>query len=147
VQAREQHDRPSVVVPLDPGQGVQTLAGEPLGEQWQEVRDGGLTGELVVAGVQEPLDGLGAERAGELLAQAACGGDKGELLVDSDGDVRCRGAARSSPARRAAVSGVSWAASCRRVGGLPVRDPVTSDSPALRLVLSPAYFKIIEVSA
>jgi hypothetical protein len=45
---------------------MQALAGEPLGEQRQEVGNAGAAGKLVVGGVREPFDGLGAERRGEL---------------------------------------------------------------------------------
>ena len=42
VGAQEQHGRLAVVdVAFDPGQGLEPLPGEPLGEQRQEVRDGG----------------------------------------------------------------------------------------------------------
>ena len=79
--------RPSSVVAFDAGESVQALAGEPFGEQRQEVRHGAAGGELVVAGVQEPFDGLGAVDAGELPAEPCGGGAQGELLVD--GQVRC----------------------------------------------------------
>nr|WP_285639641.1 hypothetical protein [Lentzea sp. NBRC 102530] len=67
------------------GEGVQALASEPFGQQWQEVRDGAVRGELVVAGVQEPFDGLGAEVAVELLPQTAGCGLEGELPADAEG--------------------------------------------------------------
>jgi hypothetical protein len=53
---------------------MQALAGEPFGQQRQEVRDGGAAGELVVGGVQEPFDGLGAECVGVLGFQSGRGG-------------------------------------------------------------------------
>jgi len=57
VHAQEQHDGPAVVAqPFHAGLGDQPLAGEAFGEQRQEVRDGRMAGELLVAGVQEPLD-------------------------------------------------------------------------------------------
>ena len=43
---------------FDPCQRMQALAGEPLGEQRQEVGNAGAAGKLVVGGVQEPFDGL-----------------------------------------------------------------------------------------
>jgi hypothetical protein len=70
VHAQEQHGRLAVVVSFDLGQGVQSLAGEPFGQQRQEVRDGAVGGELVVAAVQELVDGLDAEDAVELAVQA-----------------------------------------------------------------------------
>ncbi|GLW10704.1 hypothetical protein Misp01_58320 [Microtetraspora sp. NBRC 13810] len=82
MHAQEQHHGSPVVVAFHAGQGVQALAGEALGEQRQVVGDLPVQGELVVAGVQEPLDGLGAERASELLGQAAGGGEQGVLLID-----------------------------------------------------------------
>lgn len=51
---------------------------------WAErplVGDLPLQGELVVAGVQEPLDGHGAERASELLRELAGGGKPGQTTV------------------------------------------------------------------
>ena len=81
--AQEQHDRFAVAVfALHSGQGVQALAGEAFGEQRQEVRHAGQRGELVVAGVQEPFDGLGAVGAVELPHEAGRGGAQRDLLVD-----------------------------------------------------------------
>ena len=55
--AQEQHGGLAVGdLALDPGQGVEALAGEPFGQQGQEVGDGCAPGELVVGGVQEPFD-------------------------------------------------------------------------------------------
>lgn len=82
MHAQEQDDGPPVVVAFHAGQGVQALAGEAFGEQRQVVGDRAVQGELVVAGVQEPFDGLGAECAGELLGQAAGGGEQCVLLID-----------------------------------------------------------------
>ena len=90
-----------VVMSLDPGQGVQALPGEAFGQQRQEVGHGAAGGELVVAGVQEPFDGLGAEDAVELVGQPGGGGAQGQLLVD--GQVRACGGI--------GVSGQSWSAS------------------------------------
>ena len=66
--AQEQHDRRRGVA-LDPGQRGEALAGEPFGQQRQEVEHDRASGELVVGGVQEPFDGLGAEHAVELALQ------------------------------------------------------------------------------
>ena len=41
-------------------------------------------GELVVAGLQEPFDGLGGEHAVELAAQPGGGGAQGVLLVEGE---------------------------------------------------------------
>ena len=85
MRAQEQHGRLAVVgQALDLGQGVQALPGEAFGEQRQEVGDGGPAGELVVGGVQEPLDGLGVERAVEVAAEAGGGGLERDLLVEGD---------------------------------------------------------------
>ena len=73
---------PSVVLPSTLARAREALAGEPFGQQRQEVGDGGAAGELVVGGVQEPFDGLGAEDAVELVAQPGRGGLQGELLVE-----------------------------------------------------------------
>ena len=74
VGAQEQHHRhPDVVLAFDLGQRAQPLAGEPLGQQRQVVRDDRAAGELVVGAVQEPLDGLDAEGAVELAGQASPG--------------------------------------------------------------------------
>ena len=74
VHAQEQHDGSVVgAVPLHLGQRLEPLAGEPLGEQRQERGDAGVLDELLVGTVQEPLDGLRAVGAAELLGQP-CGG-------------------------------------------------------------------------
>jgi hypothetical protein len=73
---QEEHGRFAVsVVALDLGHGVEALEGESFGQERQEVGDGALTGELVIAGVQESFDGLLAEDAVELAAQVGGGGD------------------------------------------------------------------------
>ena len=60
VGAQEQHGGFAVMgQPFDLGQGVQALPGEAFGQQRQEVGDGGVGGELLVEGVQEPFDRLG----------------------------------------------------------------------------------------
>ena len=83
VGAQEQHGGFAVVVlAFDPGQRVEPLAGEPFGQQRQEVGHGRAAGELVVGRVQEPFDGLDAEHAVELALQSGRGGLECELLVD-----------------------------------------------------------------
>jgi hypothetical protein len=75
VHAQEQHDGAAVVAEsFDPGLRGQLLPRETLGQQRQEVRHSAVRGELVVARVQEALDGLGAVHAVELAAQAHRGG-------------------------------------------------------------------------
>ena len=70
VGAQEQHrGLVSVIVPSTFANARQPLPGEAFGQQRQEVGDGGPTGELVVGGVQEPLDGFHAEHVGELGRQ------------------------------------------------------------------------------
>ncbi len=111
---------PSSCVPFDPGQCGQALAGEPFGQQRKEVGHGAAGGELVVAGVQEPFDGLGAVDAGELLAESCGGGAQGELLVD--------GQVVAVDARRLRSWSCSWefrssrAAKCGRQPVDPVGD-------------------------
>jgi len=58
------------------------LAGKAFGQQWEEVRDRGAGGELVVGGVQEPFDGFHSEHIGELVLQPGCGGLERQLLID-----------------------------------------------------------------
>ena len=67
---------------LDSGQGIKALAGEPLGQQRQEVRDGCAAGELVVGGVQEPFDRFDSEGAVEFALQTGGGCLQRDLLVD-----------------------------------------------------------------
>jgi len=51
---------------LDLGEGAEALAGEPLGEQGQEGGDLGRLGQLGERLVDEALDGLDREDAGEV---------------------------------------------------------------------------------
>lgn len=67
---------------LDAGAGLQAMAYEVLGTQRQVVRDAAGGGELVVAGVQEPLYRLGARNSVELGGEAGRGGAQRELLID-----------------------------------------------------------------
>src|SRR3954468_2578613 len=67
------------------GERGEALAGEPLGQQRQEVQHDGASGELVVGGVQEPFDGLGAVDAVESALQVGGGGAQGEWVVDGQG--------------------------------------------------------------
>ena len=60
------------------------MAGEALGHERQEGDDAGAGGELVVAGGEELLDGLGAEDAVELAVQVGGGGAQGVLLLDGE---------------------------------------------------------------
>jgi len=74
VDAEEQDDGDALVgFALDLGESLEALAGEALGEQRQERRDAGAAGELLVAGLEEQLDGLNRERAlvlaGEVLGR------------------------------------------------------------------------------
>ena len=55
------------------GHCVEAPAGKAFGEQWQEIRDGGPRGELVIRRVQEPFDRLHAERFGEIALQVGRG--------------------------------------------------------------------------
>jgi hypothetical protein len=67
VHAQEQHDGHAVLAPaLDASQSGEPLAGEPLRDERKEVGEPRPVGELVVARLEEQLDGLGRERAGEL---------------------------------------------------------------------------------
>ena len=90
---------------------TKSLPGEAFGEQRQEVGDDGSAGELVVGGVQEPVDGLYAEHAGELGLQTCRCGLQGQTLVDGQvvphpgmrfGHEACR--SLGSPFRRASGS-------------------------------------------
>jgi len=82
VGAQEQHDRFAVVVqPFDLGQRPQPLPGEPFGHQRQELPDSRAVGELIERGVQEPLDGLGAVDAVELLGQPGGGVPQQQRLI------------------------------------------------------------------
>jgi hypothetical protein len=47
---------------LDLGQCLEALPGEPLGQQRKEVEDGRPAGELVIRGVQKPVDRFRPER-------------------------------------------------------------------------------------
>jgi hypothetical protein len=69
---------------FDLRQGLQALPGEAFGQQRQEIRDGGPSGELVVRGVQEPLDGLGVEGALEVSGEAGGRMFERDLLVEGD---------------------------------------------------------------
>ena len=91
VHAQEQHDRGAVgAFAFDFGEGAESLAGEAFGHQRQEVGELGAVGELVVAGLEEQLDGLGGEEVVELVVQ----GGGGELGWRSAGRWRgCRGQA------------------------------------------------------
>jgi hypothetical protein len=72
MDAEEQHGGFAVIAQtFHLRQSLQALAGEAFGEQRQEVRDGGPAGELVVGGVEEPLDRLGVEGALEVAGQAS----------------------------------------------------------------------------
>jgi hypothetical protein len=83
VHAEEQHGGPAVAaVAFDLGEGVEALAGEALGEEGEEGGDGGFAGELVEAGLEEQLDGLGAEPAVELGAEAPGSGAQGGANVE-----------------------------------------------------------------
>ena len=85
VRAQEQHGRPPVVgSALDLGQGVEALSREAFGEEGQEVGDGGMAGELVVGGVQEPFDGFGVERAVEVAFEPGGGSLERDDLVEGD---------------------------------------------------------------
>ena len=127
VRAQEQHDGFAVVVQaLDPGQCLQPLAGEAFGEQRQEVGDGGPAGELVVGGVQEPFDRLGAEGADEVSAQPGGGGLEGDLLVE--GDVRRAGRSGSSGCLRIRMRSRRGARSSTRQA---VRRTAASKAPVL----------------
>ena len=71
VHAQEQHRWPiGGLQTFDLGERPEPLSGEALGEQRQEVRDTGCGCELVERVDDEPLDGLRAERAGELVLEA-----------------------------------------------------------------------------
>jgi hypothetical protein len=70
VDAQEQHGGLALgVMAFDASQGV------------QEPRDGGVGGELGIAGGQEPFDGLRAEHPVELAVEPGGGGLEGESLV------------------------------------------------------------------
>jgi hypothetical protein len=85
VHAQEEHDRLTVdAQALDFGHRLQALPGEPLGQEWQEVDHGRLSGELVVRSRQKPLDGLLVVRPGELLGQPDGGGLEPDLLIQRD---------------------------------------------------------------
>ena len=89
VGAQEQHGGLAVGdLALDPGQRVEALTGEAFGQQRQEVGDGRAGGELVVGGVQEPLDGFDAEVLVEVTLQPGGRGPHRELLVDRQVGVR-----------------------------------------------------------
>ena len=60
------------------------MAGEALGHQRQEVGELGAVGELVVAGLEEQLDGLGGEGVVELIVQG--GGGKSDRVPLVDGE-------------------------------------------------------------
>jgi hypothetical protein len=63
VRAQEEHDGCCVRVGvLDLGQCLEALPGEPLGQQRKEVEDGRPAGELVIRGVQKPVDRFRPER-------------------------------------------------------------------------------------
>ena len=67
VGAQEQHGGLGVGdLALDAGQRGEPLAGPTFGQQRQEVGNRCPAGELVVGGVQEPLDGFDAEVLGEV---------------------------------------------------------------------------------
>ena len=81
--AQKQHDRFAVAgFAFHFGQCAKPLAGKAFGQQWEEVRDRGAGGELVVGGVQEPFDGFHSEHIGELVLQPGCGGLERQLLID-----------------------------------------------------------------
>ena len=61
------------------------MAGEAFGHQGKEVGELGAVGELVVAGLEVQLDGLGGEEVGELVVQGGGGQLEGVLLVDGEG--------------------------------------------------------------
>jgi len=85
VRAQEQHGRSAVVgSTFDLGQGVEALSGEAFGEEGQEVGDGGMAGELVVGGVQEPVDGVDVERAVEVASEPGGGSLERDDLVEGD---------------------------------------------------------------
>ena len=50
------------VLAFDAGKGVEALAGKAFGQQREEIRDGRPTGELVIRGVQEAIDGFDAPK-------------------------------------------------------------------------------------
>ena len=105
VGAEEQHSGLAVVVKsFDFGERFQLLAAEAFCDEGKERGDGGVVGELVVGGEQEPFDGLGAVNALELVAKPGCGGAQGQLGVDGRlaqvgaavmMPFRCRGRGRS----------------------------------------------------
>ena len=78
-------ERPALWVHRNNTTGLQTLAGELLGEQGKEVEDNGALGELVVGGMQEPFDRLSSERAVELAGEMAGSGLQREVLVEGHG--------------------------------------------------------------
>ena len=82
---------------FDLGQGVEALPGEAFGEEGQEVGDGGMAGELVVGGVQEPFDGFGVERAVEVASEPGGGMVAGKWAVKLSAIARAR-VARSDDA-------------------------------------------------
>ena len=92
MRAQEQHGGLGVGdLALDSCQGGEALARPAFGQQRKEVGNGCPTGELVVGGVQEPFDGLGAEVLAELGVQPGRGGPECELLVDGQIGVGVRG--------------------------------------------------------
>jgi len=85
---------------LDLRQRLQPLPGEALGQQRQELHDGGPASELVIGGVQEPLDRLGGEDPGELGLQLRCGLPQRDLLIEGDAGCAVGFSHRGSPVRR-----------------------------------------------
>src|SRR6476659_1604695 len=67
-----------------PDKATEALPGETCGEEGQEVGDGGMPGELVVGGVQEPVEGFDVERAVEVASEPGGGGLEGDDLVEGD---------------------------------------------------------------